>query len=87
MRLSEPSHREITVSRQAPRETEKCKFAAWRMWNLPSREKCRGAARGGSSGLLGMHLTDKSFVNDVRLTPRQKVMQKICRLFLIFGVV
>ena len=44
VRLSKPSHREIMVSRQASWETEECKFAAWRMWNPLSREKCRGAA-------------------------------------------
>ena len=49
MRLSECSHGEMTVSRQWPRETEKCRSAIWRILNLPEWEKWRGAARGGTS--------------------------------------
>jgi hypothetical protein len=42
---------------------------------------------GGLADCLATHSTDNRLANDVRLTPRRKVIYTLCRLFLISGVV
>jgi hypothetical protein len=82
VRLSESSHGEMMVSRQAPRETERCKSATWRIRNPPSHEKCRGATRRGPADCLATHSTDNRLANDIHLTPWWEVICTTCRLSL-----
>jgi hypothetical protein len=46
VRLSELTQGSRSVSRQTPLDTEKCRSATCKILNFPSREKCKGCARG-----------------------------------------